>query len=545
MPTPRGLMRSTSLIRRHGAAAPRIVAGLLAAWALSWHAGAPAADATLWFSQGRATADARQAADILAAASADGLEPRDYDADNLQRALDQAADGQPLAPQTVARLDERLTTAMQRYLSDLHGGRVEPRKIFENFAAAPDAQFDPSAYLRAAVTRHNLPEAVRQAAPSFPLYGTLREALAHYRALARHPAWQAPLPPLPGKKLVLGQPYAGVPVLTQRLIALGDLPAGTPAPEDYEGALVEGVKAFQVRHGLDADGTLGAGTLAQLNAPLASRVRQIELTLERLRWTPLLDGPRMIVVNVPEFVLRAYEVHDGNVQVKVEMKVIVGKALDTRTPLFKEDMRFIEFSPYWNVPPSIARAETLPRLRRDPGYFERQGFEFVGGDGKAVTRLSAATLDAAQRGQLRIRQRPGPMNALGDIKFIFPNNDNIYLHHTPAPALFTRDRRDLSHGCIRVEEPVALASFVLQDTPGWTEARIREAMDRGQSSTLRLRQPLPVVLAYGTAIVKADGRVYFFSDIYGLDRVLDQALRQRSASRRTVAWTETRALLRH
>ncbi|EHP39507.1 hypothetical protein OR16_31329 [Cupriavidus basilensis OR16] len=235
-------------------------------------------------------------------------------------------------------------------------------------------------------------------------------------------------------------------MLTRRLIAMGDLPTGTPAPERYEGALMEGVKAFQARHGLEADGAIGAGTLAQLNVSPASRVRQIELTLERLRWTPLLEGPRMIVVNVPEFVLRAYEVHDSNVQVKVEMKVIVGKALDTRTPLFKEHMRFIEFSPYWNVPPSIARAETLPRLRRDAGYFERQGFEFVGADGKAVTTLSAASLDAVQRGQMRIRQRPGPMNALGDIKFVFPNNDNIYLHHTPAPKLFTRDRRDLSHG---------------------------------------------------------------------------------------------------
>lgn len=530
-----GLMRGTSFFRRNGAAARGIVAGLLGVWALSCHAGTLAADATLWFSQGRPTAEARQAADILAAAAADGLEPRDYDAGDLRRALGQAADGPPLAPEAVNLLDDRLTAAMEHYLADLHGGRVDPRKIHENFAAAPDGQFNPPAYLRAAVAGHDLPEAVRRAAPSFPLYGTLRGALARYRALAGHAAWQAPLPPLPGRKLVSGQAYAGVPALTQRLIALGDLPVGTPAPERYEGAMVDGVKAFQARHGLDADGEIGAGTFAQLNAPVAGRVRQIELTLERLRWTPLLEGPRMIVVNVPEFVLRAYEVHDAHVQVKAEMKVIVGKALDTRTPLFKEDMRFIEFSPYWNVPPSIARAETVPRLRRDPGYFERQGFEFVGGDGKAVTTLSAASLDAVLRGQLRIRQRPGPMNALGDIKFIFPNNDNIYLHHTPSPGLFTRGRRDLSHGCIRVEEPVALASFVLQDTPGWTEARIREAMERGQSSTLRLQQPLPVVLAYGTAIVKADGRVYFFPDIYGLDKVLDEALRQRSASRRTFA----------
>ncbi|MHA7680285.1 L,D-transpeptidase family protein [Cupriavidus sp. PET2-C1] len=534
-------MRGTARIRRNGVAAPRVLAGLLAAWALSCHGLTQAAPAALWFSQGRPNAQAWQAAGILDGAAADGLEPRDYDADGLRRALGQAANGQPLAPEAAASLDERLTAAMQRYLADLHGGRVDPGTIHEKFAPAPDRQFDPSRHLRAAVAGQDLPEAVRQAAPSFPLYASLREALSRYRALAGHPAWQAPLSQLPGRKLVPGQAYAGLPVLAQRLIALGDLPAATPVPDRYQGELVDGIKAFQVRHGLEADGAIGAGTFAQLNAPLAGRVRQIELTLERLRWTPLLEGPRMIVVNVPEFVLRAYEVRDGAIQVKAEMKVIVGKALDTRTPLFKEDMRFIEFSPYWNVPPSIARAETVPRLRRDPGYFERQGFEFVSGDGKVITTLSPASLDAVQRGRLRIRQRPGPMNALGDIKFVFPNNENIYLHHTPTPQLFARDRRDLSHGCIRVEAPVALAGFVLQDTPGWTEARIREAMEKGESSTLRLRQPLPVVLAYGTAIVKADARVYFFPDIYGLDSVLDEALRRRSARLRTSAWTGMQA----
>ncbi|WP_420993731.1 L,D-transpeptidase family protein [Cupriavidus sp. 30B13] len=510
-------------------------AALLAAWALAWHAGALAAGDGLWFAQGRPLAEAQQAAGILAGAAADGLDPGDYDAGPLRRALAEAQDGPPLAPDAADRLDQALTAAMERYLADLHGGRIDPRTIHENFSAAADQRFDPAGYLRAAVAAHRLPEAARQAPPSFPLYGALRDALARYRALAADPAWQAPLPPLPAARLAPGQPYAGLPALAQRLAALGDLPAGTATPGRYEGALVSGVKAFQLRHGLEPDGVVGAGTFAQLNVSPASRARQIELTLERLRWTPLLDGPRMIVVNVPEFVLRAYDVEDGGVQVRAEMKVIVGKALDTRTPLFKEDLRFIEFSPYWNIPPSIARAETLPRLRRDPGYFARQGLEFVGADGKVSTVLSAASLDAVQRGQMRIRQRPGPLNALGDIKFIFPNNDNIYLHHTPAPQLFTRDRRDLSHGCIRVEDPVALAGFVLRDMPGWTDARIRQAMEKGQSSTLRLQAPLPVVLAYGTAIVKADGRVYFFNDIYGLDKLLDRALRQRPARRPAAA----------
>ena len=194
-------------------------------------------------------------------------------------------------------------------------------------------------------------------------------------------------------------------------------------------------------------------------------------------------------------------------------------------------MRYIEFSPYWNVPRSIARNEIVPRLRRDPGYFTREGFEFVTPGGGVETALAASRLDAVLAGQLRIRQRPGARNALGDIKFVFPNRDNIFLHHTPATALFARDRRDFSHGCIRVEEPVALANFVLQGMPDWTEERIRQAMGTGESTTLRLAEPLPVLIAYGTALVK-DGRVHFFDDIYGLDNLLDIALRRRAPNPR-------------
>jgi murein L,D-transpeptidase YcbB/YkuD len=239
----------------------------------------------------------------------------------------------------------------------------------------------------------------------------------------------------------------------------------------------------------------------------------------------------MVVVNIPEFVLRAYEVVDGGIVVREQMKVIVGKALDTRTPLFDEDMRFIEFSPYWNVPPSIARGELVPHLRRDPGYFAREGFEFVAAGGDADATLSAANLDAVLAGQLRIRQRPGPQNALGDIKFVFPNRDSIYLHHTPSVRLFERERRDFSHGCIRVERPVALAKFVLQGMPEWTEERIRQAMEQGRSATLRLAEPVPVLIAYGTTLV-IDGRIRFFDDLYGLDRRLDAALRQRTLEQR-------------
>ena len=487
-----------------------------------------AADALLWFDAGRPTTEARHAVDALQAAADQGLAPSDYDAAALGRKLTQALQGPALAEGEQANLDAALTAALQRYLEDLRNGRVDPGQIHADFEVQRHAPLDTVALLREAVAGRRVAEALREAEPRLPMYANLRTALSRYRALANHQAWDAALPPLPGRKLVSGWAWAGLPLLARRLEALGDLPAGTAVSGRFEGALVAALQSFQERHGLQPDGVLGRATLQQLNVTPASRARQIELTLERLRWTPFLKAARMIVVNVPEFVLRAYEVHDGQVHVLLTMKVIVGKALDTRTPLFDEDMRFIEFSPYWNVPPSIARHEIVPRLRRDPGYFPRQGLEFVSGGGQVVTTLSAAHLDAVLQGGWRIRQRPGPQNALGDIKFVFPNNDNIYLHHTPAPKLFGRDRRDFSHGCIRVEAPVPLAQFVLRDEPGWTEDRIRQAMGKGESKTLRLTHPLPVLIAYSTVIVKG-GRLFFYPDLYGHDRLLDEALRGRSA----------------
>ena len=490
---------------------------------------ASAAEALLWFSAGRPTVDAGQAAAVLSSASEEGLDPRDYAAAALARRLAQARQEPMLAKAAQAQLDAELATALQRYLADLRNGRIDPRQIHANFDVQRHTPLDTLALLREAVAGHRVAETLRQAEPQLPLYASLRQALARYRALADHPAWQFALAPLPGRKLIAGQAYAGVPLLARRLQALGDLPAGTAVPERFEGELVTALQAFQERHGLTPDGVLGQATLQELNVTPAQRTRQIELALERLRWTPFLQGPRMIVVNIPEFVLRAYEVHDTQVDVQLTMKVIVGKALDTRTPLIEAAMRFIEFSPYWNVPPSIARHETVPRLRRDPAYFEQQGFEFVSASGQVVHTLSAANLDAVLHGGWRIRQRPGPKNALGDIKFVFPNHDNIYLHHTPAPQLFERERRDFSHGCIRVQAPVALAQFVLRDEPAWTEERIRQAMEKGESSTLSLKQPLPVLIAYITVLVKG-GRVFFYPDLYGHDRLLDTALRQHSAA---------------
>ena len=466
---------------------------------------------------------------VLESAGEQGLDPSDYQSADLRARIDRARAG-AVTPSERWRFEEELTDSLLRYLHDVRSGRVDPKQAGAQFDLPRGPAFDGFALVRDALDQQRVGAALRDAQPALPMYAALRDQLARYGALAAHPAWQHRLPAPAHRKLSPGDAYAGLPVLAQRLQALGDLPADAVVGERYEGALIDAVRSFQERHGLAADGVAGAATLQQLEVAPALRAKQIALSMERLRWTPFMQGPRMVVINVPEFVLRAYEVHDGRIDVRVTSRVVVGKALDTRTPLFGANMRFVEFSPYWNVPPSIARKEVVPRLRRDPGYLEREDMEFVGPGGQVVRSVSAANLDAVLAGGWRIRQRPGPRNALGGIKFVFPNHDNIYLHHTPAVTLFERDRRDFSHGCIRVQQPVELAQFVLQDEAGWTAERIREEMQPGDPLTLALRRPLPVLIAYSTVIVK-QGRIYFFDDLYRQDARLAQAL----ASRKTLA----------
>lgn len=476
----------------------------------------------LWFDAQRPSTQAMQALALLADAAADGLDPADYDVAGLRRAA--AAAARPQAPEAQRRaFDAALTRALERFLADLARGRVEPRAAGAFYPRPPAP--DTAALLRAAAAADRLPQAVRAAAPALPQYEALRRLLADYRALGAHPAWAQPLPPLPRGRLDPGQPYEGLAQLAQRLIALGDLPAGLALPPRYEAVLVEAVRAFQQRHGLAVDGVIGRATRAELEVDPAQRAHQIALAMERLRWTPVPQAARAIVVNLPQFTLHAYAGHDGRGQRALERPVIVGGATParSRTPLFAAELRYLEFSPFWDVPRSIVEHDLGPRLRRDPQAFEREGFEFVTGDGRLVRQFDQALLAAVLRGQARMRQRPGPANAMGQIKFALPNPFVIYLHDTPDTALFERVRRDLSHGCIRVRDPLALAAFVLAAEPEWDEARIVAAMTRDRPTTARLRAPVPVLIEYRTAVA-VEGRPHFYPDFYGLDRVLTRAL---------------------
>jgi len=320
-----------------------------------------------------------------------------------------------------------------------------------------------------------------------------------------------------------------------RLALEGDLAEAdvrVASADHYDEVLAAGVRRFQERHGFAADGIVGSRTLAALRAPLATRVRQLELALERLRWLPDLGYRRTIVVNIPMFQLWAWDERPLGSLPPIAMDIIVGRARRTRTPVFVESMQEVIFRPYWNVPRSILRNELLPAMRADPAYLSTHHFEVVSGEGNDA-RPVEVDADALERGtgRLRLRQRPGVANALGPVKFLFPNVEGVYMHGTPTPGLFKRDRRDFSHGCIRVADPAALAVWVLGRTPGWTATRVAEAMASGPlSQSVTLAERIDVVLYYMTAYVRPeDGAVRFAEDIYGHDAVLERALARTSA----------------
>lgn len=452
----------------------------------------------LWTRDGRPT---RQAGEIVASlfeADARGLSASDYDAEGLRDAAARLAATARADAVAVGRFDTALTVSLMRYVSDSYIGRINPHTAGFGLDVEPK--------------KLDLPRVVTELAssdapgrrlaaldPPFPMFERMRAALARLRALAARTDL-APPPALP--TLRPGDAHAGIPALRRWLTALGDLPEGTPvsaAPTVYDPALVEGVKRFQQRHGRDADGIIGATTGHDLRVPVGDRVRQLELAMERLRWLPASFSGRFLLVNIPEFRLRGFT--GGTPGAQLTMNVVVGSAVRrTLTPIMQADMRYVVFRPYWDVPASIARNEILPRAARDPGYLGRQSMETIGG---------------------RVRQRPGPDNALGLVKFIFPNAFDVYLHDTPSKQYFERNRRDFSHGCIRVADPPALAEFVL----GWDRARITEAMNRGRDDQrVNLPAPIPVYLFYATIVVAEDGRIFFFDDIYGHDAALARQL---------------------
>ena len=476
---------------------------------------------TAWIDDRRPRPQMDALVGALQHADREGLDPALYNASTLAARRQEAGRGFLTArgfdESEAGALDVWLTYLYLQYASDLGNG-------LSNLSHADPAwkiqgnRIDALAQLEQALDRNRVAESLAELTPSHAQYSRLRDALQQYRGIAQRGGW----PQIPATlKLKPGQQHTDVPLLAKRLAVTGDF-TGSIADGDttYGAGLQEAVKRFQRRHGLTDDGVVAPATVAQMNVPVERRIEQLTMNLERWRWLPRDLGERFVLVNIPEYRL---EVWDGN-QVPVTMRVVVGKK-DTPTPIFNDDMTYLVFAPYWNVPPDIAAKETIPSVLKDPAFLDRTNMEVVDRAGNAV---DPASVDLSQAGDYRFRQRPGGSNSLGYVKFMFPNQFNVYLHDTPADSLFARAARSFSHGCVRLEQPEALAAYVLRDQPEWTSERIQEAMHGGQEKSVKLKAPLPVYLGYWTARTSADGILQFRDDLYGIDarqtQTLDSAL---------------------
>jgi murein L,D-transpeptidase YcbB/YkuD len=456
----------------------------------------------VWVAAGRVSAEAEAVARTVEQAEGEGLDAARYRGEPIgPGAVTAAFNGAP-ASEADAVQDVQLTYVFLKYAADL-SGRFDPKAAGPFWLTRPPPR-DLAAWLEQSLRSGRIVAAFAALSPPHAAYGALKTALARYREIARQGGWAA-LPSRPAPRR--GSRGPQVAALRRRLAVEGDLSsAGASGLADaYDSSLAEGVKRFERRHGLVADGVLDAATVAALNVPVEERVRQIELNLERWRWLPADLGRRYVIVNVPSFRLAAYE--DG--RPAVEMKVVTGKP-DRPTPVFSDDMTTIVFSPYWNVPPTIAEDEIIPAVLRDPGYLQRNNLQIVRG-----TQIVGPA--ALRRGDVQIRQRPGTRNSLGLVKFVFPNPFGVYVHGTPADALFARPRRAFSHGCVRVEKPFELARWVLGGMPRWTPSAIHAAMRSGRERHLALPEPIPVYITYQTVQASRDGAAFFWSDVYGHD----------------------------
>lgn len=460
---------------------------------------------------------------VLRAANLEGLDGDDYHAARIAALIDGIARRTvtSINPRQLVDLDLLLTDAFLVYGAHLAAGRVDPVTFDPEWIAVRRVASLPD-LLQAALDSVGVERTLRGLLPPQPGYARLRAAMAGLRAVEAAGGW----PAVPdGPRLEPGDRDDSVPALRRRLAASRDLPDG-PAPADstlYDPALADGVRAFQRRHGLLADGRVGDKTRTELARGAGERARQAAINLERWRWLPQDLGERHVRVNVADQSLAAYE-RGASV---LEMRVIVGRDY-RRTPVFSDRMTYLVLNPYWQVPPMIAAKDLLPLQKQDSSYFATMGFRLYDGWGTDAAEIDPAGVDWKNiRGRdfrWRLRQDPGPRNALGQVKFMFPNPFDVYLHDTPARALFAKPVRAFSSGCIRLEKPLELAEFALAGEARWTRQAIDEALATGKERTVRLPAPLPIHLEYWTAWVDADGTLQFRDDLYGRDRRLIDAL---------------------
>jgi murein L,D-transpeptidase YcbB/YkuD len=445
----------------------------------------------------------------------DGLDPQDYHLAGIRRLQASLAAGGD--PATQADLDLVLTDSLVRLGYHLLIGKVDPESLDSNWNMERTLELDPILALSGAIDDGEVTSLVASFRPQASIYHSLKQALSDYRRLQAEGGW----PAVPaGDTLRPGMNDPRVTAIRRRLVVTGDMPTMDLDSHAFDDTVESGVKHFQRRHGLTEDGVVGEGTLAELNVPVEARIDQLRVNLERARWV-LHDLPEdFVLTDIAGFNVRYFR---GG-QLVWLTRAQVGKAY-RKTPVFRDRIRYIEFNPTWTVPPTILRQDILPKVKKDRGYLEEKNLQVIDREGKAV---DAATIDwsryPAAGFPYLLRQDPGPTNALGRVKFMFPNKHAVYLHDTPHRSEFDRARRAFSSGCIRIEDPFAFAGLLLDDRPEWDTARIEQVIESRKTTRVNLTEPLTVLLLYWTAEVDADRRVVFRSDIYDRDAAVLSAL---------------------
>jgi murein L,D-transpeptidase YcbB/YkuD len=460
----------------------------------------------------------------LAVAEQEGLHSADYRPSELRKRLKAIEQqGSAAGDSSLAEFDLLFTDTFLTYGSHLLAGRLPPRQVDPEWAIKPRSR-DLAAVLQEALDTSTVLESLLALRPQGKGYVQLREVLSKYRGIAAAGGW-----PKVAAGLAAGAQGPRVRDLRVRLQASGDLAgddaAGKNTPAVFDKTVADAVRRFQKRHGLAETGAVNAATQAALNVPVTERIRQVELNLERWRWLPDDFGSRYILVNIPSFKMKVFE-DDKQV---IESNVVVGRQ-ERQTPAFAADMSYLVLSPKWYVPRSIAVKDKLPQLKRSPYALARQNIRVFNSAGQEI-KPGAVNWRAvsASNFNYQLRQDAGPRNALGGIKFMFPNPYNVYLHDTPSRELFNRNQRTFSSGCIRISNPLELAEYLLKSDPKWNRDKIRTASTSGKQRVVNLPQTVPVYLLYWTAWVDEDGLANFRNDIYQRDKPMVRALYQSGA----------------
>jgi len=487
-----------------------------------------------WVHDGRISDQARKLLQVLKEADREGLAPADYGVEKLVALMARFAElnrnGAAIRPETQADIDVMLTDAFLLYGLHVSEGRLDPGKWFYQWVPYRRTT-DLVQILRDALNDNEVEEALKRLPPRYPAYAQLRTELANYRRIAANGGWR----PIPGNlKLHKGSAGAAVSLLKQRLVIAGDLdPEALGRGNHFDRQLEEALQRFQQRHGLRATGVTDEETRRALNFSVEKRIRQIEWNMERWRWLPDELGPRYIMVNIPDYRLFVVE----NQITVMSMKTVVGKVKQP-TPVFMDNMSYLELNPTWNLPNSIVSDEMIPKVKADPEFLTKKRIRIYRNWSPAAKEIDPKTIDwkkmDPKKFPYRMIQDSG-VNPLGRIKFMFPNQFDVYLHDTTQKSLFNRSRRMYSHGCIRVEKPYELGEWVLKDDPAWSKERLVKEIKKGKRQQVNLPKPIPVYVIYLTAWFDTRGHIHFRDDIYEYDKSLEKVLEKSAAPPDTIA----------